>query len=125
MGFQDSVVATFYGIGAAVRRNAIGYGVCAICAVAMLILGTLAAVLALEVVVGPVYAPLIVAGAYLVVIVGTLIWLQYAGCRRQAAPSPLPFLQTDGSQRQTQFAQIAMIIEAVMIGYQLSRRTRR
>ena len=125
MGLQDSVVSTFYGIGAAVRRNAIGYGICAVCAVAVLILGTRAAVLALEGMVGPVYAPLIVAGAFVLVIVGTMIWLQYAGSRRPATPSPLPFLQTDGGQRQTQFAQIAMIIEAVMIGYQLSRRGRR
>lgn len=126
MGLQESVVSTFYGIGAAVRRNAIGYGICAVCAVAVLILGTRAAVLALEPPVGPIYAPLIVAGAFLLVIVGTMVWLQYAASRKPASPAPsLSFLQGDGSQRQAQFAQIAMIIEAVMIGYQLSRRSRR
>jgi type VI protein secretion system component VasK len=124
MGLQDSVVAAFHSIGATVRRNAIGYGICALCAVAVLILATWASVLALVPLVGSVYAPLIVAGFFVLVIATTMLWLQYAGPRRPASAA-MPFLQADAPQRQAQFAQIAMIIEAVMLGYTLSRRSRR
>ncbi len=63
MRLQDITLA-FQGIGARLRRDAIGYGICAICAIAALILATWASVLALLPVVGAVYAQLIVAGFF-------------------------------------------------------------
>ena len=89
----------------------------------ILILGTGAAVMALIPLVGAIYAQLIVAGVFLLVIVGTMVWLQRPA--RQAAAQravPVGAASTDGNQRTAQFAQIAMIIEAVMLGYSMSRR---
>lgn len=126
MRLQD-ITAVFHGIGARIRRDAIGYSICAICAVFAVILSTWASVLALLPVVGPVYAQLIVAGFFVLVILSTVLWLQLAnGKRRQpaaTAAAPLPFgAQDTGQQRQAQFAQLAMIVEAVLLGYSLSRR---
>ena len=102
--------------------SAIGYGICAVCAVAVLILATRASVMALIPVVGAVYAQLIVAGVFLLVIVAPC-----CGCSALAAASrfgsvPLGATAEAATRAQAQFAQIAMIIEAVMLGYSLSRR---
>jgi hypothetical protein len=120
-----NITMAVQGIAARVRRDAIGYGICAICAVAALILAIWASVLALLPVVGPVYAQLIVAGFFVLVILSTLLWLQLARSRpRQsaAAAAPQALGAQDNPQRQAQFAQIAMIVEAVLLGYSLSRR---
>ena len=124
MRLQDITLA-FQGIGARLRRDAIGYGICAICSIAALILATWASVLALLPVVGAVYAQLIVAGFFVVVILSTMLWLQIANSKRHrpaAAAATVPLGAQDNGQRSSQFAQIAMIIEAVMLGYTLSRR---
>lgn len=121
---MPDISALFHRIVARVVREAIGYGICAISAIAILILATWASVLALLPVVGPVYAQLIVAGFFGLVIGSTLLWLQLARARPrpQAATTPPAFGAANGSQRQVQFAQIAMIVEAVMLGYSMSRR---
>jgi hypothetical protein len=104
-----------------VRRSAIAYSICALCGIAILILGTCAAVMALIPVVGAVYAQLIVAAVFLMVIIVTMIWLQ----RPVAAPRAVPSsASAEIPQRQAQIAQLAMIIEAVMLGYSMSRRRR-
>lgn len=109
-----------------VRRDAIGYGICSVCAIAIVVLATWAAVLALIPPVGPVYAPLIVASGYLLIIMVTMLWLQLANGRKpqaQAAGSPLHVASNaETAQRQAQFAQIAMIIEALMLGFSMSSR---
>jgi hypothetical protein len=107
-----------------VRRSAIAYSICALCVIAIVILGTCAAVMALIPMVGAVYAQLIVAAVYLMVIIVTMIWLQ-----RRARPAPAPRATPAGAgaeipQQQAQIAQIAMIIEAMMLGYSMSRRRR-
>jgi chromate transport protein ChrA len=123
MSLQASVTRTLRGVADRVRRDAIAYAICAVCAVAVLILITWAAVLSLVPVVGPVYAPLIVAGAFVVAIAVTMVWLQFANGRRRQPAIPLHVsANADTAQRQAQFAQIAMIVEALMLGFSLSRR---
>jgi len=71
--------------------------------------------------VGAVYAQLIVAGVFLLVIVITILWLQRPA--REPVPAvPVGARAEAATRSQTQFAQIAMIIEAVMLGYSMSRR---
>jgi len=125
MSLQSYVSNTVHGVVGRVRRDAIGYGICAVCAIAVVILATWAAVLALVPVVGVVYAPLIVAGGYVLIILVTMLWLQMANGRKPepAATAPLhASANPDTTQRQAQFAQVAMIIEALMLGFSMSRR---
>lgn len=121
----SAIVGQFVqGFAGTIRRNAIGYSICALCGLAVLILATCAAVMALTPLVGTVYALLIVAGVFLLVIAGTVLWLQRPA--RQAARTAaraVPIGATaEAQQRQIQFAQIAMIVEALMLGYSMSRR---
>src|SRR6185436_4827194 len=102
------------------QRSAIAYSICALCGLAVVILATGAAVMALIPVVGAVYAQLIVAGVFLLVIVITMLWLQRAG-REPVNRVPVGAAAEATTRSQAQFAQIAMIIEAVMLGYSMSR----
>jgi hypothetical protein len=131
MSLQSYVSHAMHGAVDRVRRDVIAYAICALCAIATVILGTWAAVLALIPPVGPVYAPLIVAGFYLLVILVTMLWLQMANGRKPqpaaaaAAAPATPFTvsqNAETAQKQAQFAQVAMIIEALMLGFSLSRR---
>jgi len=123
MSLQSYVRNTVHGVVGRVRRDVIGYGICAVCAIAIVILATWAAVLALIPPVGPVYAPLIVAGGYLLIILITMLWLHLANGRKAQAASPLHAgSNAETAQRQGQFAQVAMIIEALMLGFSMSRR---
>jgi len=124
MSIQAMVMHTVRGYMDSAKRSAIGYAVCALCGLAVLILATGAGVMALLPLVGAVYAQLIVAGVFLAVIVATLLWLQ----RPVRAAEPVHAMPANATaetgQRQAQFAQITMIIEAVMLGYSMSRRRR-
>lgn len=124
MSISAAISHVVHGFVGTVRRNAIGYSICALCGLAVLILATGAAVVALVPLVGVVYALLIVAGFFLLVIAGTLLWLQRPARQAQrAAAHAMPIGATaETQQRQIQFAQIAMIIEALMLGYSMSRR---
>ena len=85
MGMHDTVVSHIVrGFVRKIQRSAIAYAICAVCGIAVLILATGAAVMALIPVVGAVYAQLIVAGVFLLVIVITMFWLQRPAPR--AAP---------------------------------------
>ena len=120
MSIQDSVTQAVRGFVWKAQRSAIAYSICALCGLAVLILATGAAVMALIPVVGAVYAQLIVAGVFLLVIVITMLWLQRPAREPVRA---VPVGSTEAATRsQAQFAQIAMIIEAVMLGYSMSRR---
>jgi hypothetical protein len=121
MGLQDTVMNTVRGFVRKAQRSAIAYSICALCGLAVLILATSAAVMALIPIVGPVYAQLIVAGVFILVIVATIIWLQMSG-REPARSVPVGAAAEAAPRSQAQFAQIAMIIEAVMLGYSMSRR---
>ena len=128
LGLKAMASQAIQGVTDKIRRNAIGYSICGICGLAVLILATGAAVMALIPLVGAVYAQLIVAGVFLVVIVGTMLWLQRPAAKpTQAIPVGAAAVganpgTADVAQRQMQFAQIAMIIEAVALGYSLSRK---
>jgi hypothetical protein len=124
MSIQATVMHAVHGFLDSAKRSAIAYAICALCGLAILILATGAGVMALIPVVGAVYAQLIVAGVFLAVIVVTLLWLQRPA--RRAEPSrAVPIGATaETAQRQAQFAQVAMIIEALMLGYSMSRRRR-
>jgi hypothetical protein len=122
MSIQDSVTQAVRGFVRKAQRSAIAYSVCAVCGLAVLILATSAAVMALIPVVGAVYAQLIVASIFLLVIVITMIWLQRPA-REPVGAVPVGATTAEaGTRSQAQFAQIAMIIEAVMLGYSMSRR---
>ena len=126
MRLTDIASHALNGVATRVRRDAIGYAICAICGIAVVVLIAGASVLALEPQVGMVCARLIVAGVFVLLMVATLVWLQRAQSRHRPAATPPLGLRADAAaQRQVQFAQIAMIVEAVMLGYSLSRRTNR
>jgi len=125
MSLQDMVSHAVRGFVQKAQRSAIAYSICALCGVAVLILATGAAIMALIPVVGAVYAQLIVAGVFLLVIVITMLWLQRpARAARQPASKRMPVgaAAEAATRSQAQFAQIAMIIEAVMLGYSMSRK---
>jgi hypothetical protein len=121
MSLQDMVSHAVRGFVRKAQRSAIAYSICALCGIAVLILATGAAVMALIPVVGAVYAQLIVAAVFLFVIVATMFWLQRPA-REPARAVPVGATAEAASRSQAQFAQIAMIIEAVMLGYSMSRR---
>lgn len=120
----DGAVAKLGGVTARLRRSAILYTVCAFCTLAAVILAASAALLALEPHVGVVYARLILAGffASIVLVIVFALWL---GTRQRTAPAVAPAslqAQAQTAQRTAQFAQLAMIVEAVMLGYSLARK---
>ena len=120
MSIQDSVTQAVRGFVWKAQRSALAYAICALCGLAVLILATGAAVMALIPAVGAVYAQLIVAGVFLLVIVITMLWLQRPA-REPVRAVPVGSAEA-ATRSQAQFAQIAMIIEAVMLGYSMSRR---
>ena len=124
MGLTDRAMMAFNGAATRLRRDAIVYGICAFCAVAAIVIAASASILALEPSVGVIYARLIVAGAFVLIALLALLWLRLLR-PRPAAATPLFGASAEPSQRSAQFAQIAMIVEAVMLGYSLSRRSDR
>jgi threonine/homoserine/homoserine lactone efflux protein len=127
MGLQQMVQHAIRGAIDKVRRSAIAYGVCAVCAMAALVLLTVAGVVALIPLTSTIYALLIAACFYLLVVAGVLLWMHQPNAGHPAAP---PHVVSSGAetipesllQRQAQFAQIAMLVEAVALGYSLSRK---
>jgi len=109
------------------RRDALAYAICIVCAIGALILSTWASVLALSRLTGSIYAPLIVAGGYALIGLATFLWLRRARSRAPIVPSAWAGAPQAGAPQQQppQFAQIAMIVEAVLLGYYLSRRSDR
>jgi len=129
MRIFDMVTAAFGGAAARLRRDAILYALCAVCAAGIIVLTTVAAVIALESEVGLVYARLIVAGVYLIALIGLIVALRMGnGGRRPAARQYAAVdarARVEETQRSLQLAQWAMIVEAVMLGFSLSRRSGR
>ena len=121
MGLQDTVKHALGGFVQKLERSAIAYAICALCGLAILILATGASVMALIPLVGAVYAQLIVAGVFVVIIAATIIWLQRSA-REPTRSVPVGAAAEAASRSQAQFAQIAMIVEAVLLGYSMSRR---
>ena len=110
---------------AKLKRNVILYTLCGICALAAVIYAASASILALEPLVGAVYARLIMAGLFALVVLAIVLVLWLGGERPAPAPAaakiPLQ-AQAQAAQRSAQFAQLAMIVEAVLLGYSMARR---
>jgi hypothetical protein len=124
MYMPTSLIVSLKGLAARIRRDVAVYAVCAVCGMVALSLAVWSSVLALVPLVGAVYAPLIVAGFFVLVILLSIGWLQIAKSHRKATTAT-PFGLSEPTHRQAQFAQVAMIVEAMMLGYALSRRSNR
>lgn len=133
MGLTDIAASAFSGVAAKVtdataklRRSAILYSLCAFCGVAAVVFASSASILALEPHVGDVYARLILAGFFALVVIAILLGLWLAGKPKAPAPAAqMPLnaqAQAGAAQRPVQFAQLAMIVEAVLLGYSMARR---
>ena len=122
MQIKDIVASVFNGIGARVRRDVILYVVCAVGAIAAIGFAASASVLALEPHVGEIYARLILAAVFALVVVAGALALRFAGQPAAARAQLNLHAQVNGSQRSAQFAQLAMIVEAVLLGYSMARR---
>jgi len=79
---------------------------------------SVAAILALEALFGPLYARLIVAGADLAIALAFFAVLYFTRAK------PIPAKQRPGISRAPQDVQIAMLIESVLQGYALARSNR-
>jgi hypothetical protein len=117
----DGASAKLNGATVKLRRNAILYSLCAFCAVGVVVFAASASVLALEPHVGVVYARLILAGvfAFVVLAIVSALWLS---SRPVAAPQMPLHAQAQASQTAQRTAQLAMIVEAVLLGYSMARR---
>jgi hypothetical protein len=119
----DGAAAKLNGATVKLRRNAILYSIGALCAVAAVVFAASASVLALEPHVGVVYARLVLAGVFAFAVFAIVFALWLAG-RQSAVPTAPASLhaQAQTAQRSAQFAQLAMIVEAVLLGYSMARR---
>ena len=125
MRLNDVVGMMFNGAAARLRRDALMYGTCAVCGVAALILASSASLIALEPIVGAVYARLIVGGVFVLIALIVVVSVRLSQPRQRPHPVAAAAAQPQAAPRNQQFAQIAMIIEAVMLGYSLSRKSDR
>ena len=125
MRLNDVVGMMVGGAVARLRRDAIVYGLCAVCAVAAVVMASSASLLALEPHVGAVYARLIVGGVFVLIALIAFVWLRLAQQPGRPAAAAMPASAPAQAPRNPQFAQIAMIVEAVMLGYSLSRKSDR
>ncbi len=118
----DGAFTKLNGATTRLRRNAILYSLCAFCALAAVVFAASASVLALEPHVGVVYARLILAGAFAFMVLGIVFALRLSSRPAAAAPQMPLQAQAQTTQRTAQFAQLAMIVEAVLLGYSMARR---
>ena len=117
----DAAAAKLSGATVKLRRNALLYSLCALCVVAAIVFAASALILALEPHVGVVYARLILAGGFAVIAAVIVLTLWFIGRPTVVAPMPL-HAQAQTAQRSTNFVQLAMIVEAVLLGYSMARR---
>ncbi|MEW6450706.1 MAG: hypothetical protein AB1490_08675 [Pseudomonadota bacterium] len=125
MRLNDVVGLMFNGAVDRLRRDAIVYGLCTICAIAAIIMAASASLLALEPHVGAVYARLIVAGVFVLIALIAVLWTKLKLAQRPRRSSAASAGLAQSNSRNQQFAQIAMIVEAVLLGYSLSRKSDR
>jgi hypothetical protein len=122
MRLNDVVGMMFNGAAAKLRRDALVYGTCVVCGAAALILASSASLIALEPIVGAVYARLIVGGVFVLIALVVVISVRLS---QPGQRHPVAAAQPQAAPRNPQFAQVAMIVEAVMLGYSLSRKSDR
>lgn len=122
MQLNDIVALAFNRFGGNLRRDAILYLAAAFCAATAIVFMASATVLALEPYVGMVYARLILAGVFALAL-GGIVLATWLARRPTTAGTPLNLHgQAQTAQRSAQFAQLAMIVEAVLLGYSMARR---
>ena len=126
MRLTETVSKTVNNITERLVRDAIVYGVCALCAVVILILVIQAAVLALEPLTSDVYARLIVAGVFALIAAGALLWLKFAHPRpRRTVATQKANARAEAAPQDAEYPYIAMLVEAAMLGYSMSRKSDR
>lgn len=118
MRLSDIAEATISQVAGRLARRALGFALVGLLAVVMFYYASAAAVIALAVEVGPLYAYLIMAGIYAAAAAVVLIIL-YA-TRTKAVPVQEPAANALSSPRNMQ---IAMLVEALMLGYSLARKS--
>lgn len=116
MALPDYIGASLDGPISAVRRQTIAIVIAAASAVGAIFYVLSAATLALEPMVGLVYARLIIAGAF--ILLGLIAWFSPRFFRTQGVAERAQ-AEADAMTREQK---IAMIIEAVMLGFNLSSR---
>ena len=127
MRLNEVVSTALSGTAAKLRREVLIYAICAVCALGALIMSASAALIALDPYVGLVGSRLIVAGVFGAALISIIVTLRLARPARSstADPSAVNVHARIDAPRGLQLAQLAMIVEAVMLGYSLSRRNNR
>jgi hypothetical protein len=118
MRLSDIAEATVSHLVGRFVRRAIGFAAAGLLAIVMLYYASAAAVIALAIQLGPPYAYLIMAGIYAAATAIVLVVL-YA-TRAKAVPVQERAANALSSPRNMQ---IAMLVEAVMLGYSLARKS--
>ncbi len=118
MRLTDVAEATLSHLVGRIVRRAIGFAVAGLLAIAMFYYASAAAVIALAIKFGTLYAYLVMAGIYAAATAVVLIVL-YA-TRTKAIPVQEQAASALSSPRNMQ---IAMLVEAVMLGYSLARKS--
>jgi hypothetical protein len=117
MGLSDIASATIGRLASQLMRRVAGWALVAVFALAALYQASVAAMVALEAVMGVLYAHLIVAGVYALLAIIVVILLRMTVRR--------PFVDDEFRKTLTMLppeAQIATVIEALLLGYAMSRR---
>jgi hypothetical protein len=120
MGLSDLASATIGRLAGQLMRRAAGWALVAIFGLAALYQASVAATVALEDTVGVLYAHLIIAGVYALLAIAVMVWLRLTVRR--------PFLDDEFRKSLTMLppeAQIATVIEALLLGYAMSRRKKK
>ena len=127
MRLNEIVSTVLGGTAAKLWRELLIYAICAVCALAALIMSASAALIALDPYVGLVGSRLIIAGVFAAALIAIIVTLRLARPARggTADPSAVNLHARIDAPRGLPLAQLAMIVEAVMLGYSLSRRNNR
>jgi nitric oxide reductase large subunit len=117
MGLADLASATVGRIVGRLARRVVGWALVGLFGLAALYQASVAATVALETLFGAFYAHLMIAGFYALAAIAIVIFLMVAVRR--------PFVDDDYRKTLAQLpveAQVATIIEALLLGYAISRR---
>jgi hypothetical protein len=120
MGLSDIAVAAIGRIVGGLVRRAVCWVLVGLFGLAALYQTSVAAVVALEAEFGAVYAHLMIAGFYALAAIAILVFLWVTGRR--------PFVDEEYRKSLAQLpaeAQVATVIEALLLGYAMSRRKSR
>jgi hypothetical protein len=120
MGLSDIASATIGRLASKLMQRVAGWALVAVFALAALYQASVAATVALEDIVGVLYAHLIIAGVYALLATAVVVLLRVTVRR--------PFVDDEFRKSLTMLppeAQIATVIEALLLGYAMSRRKKK